>query len=89
MQKHYVDANGKFLGSFDCSALPADKQAAWFAKYVPQGAVEVQAPPKDGRATWDGAKFIEPAPEAPKPTLEEEIATLKTKIAALEAQPVK
>ena len=89
MQKFYVDANGKFLGSFDCSALPPEQQAAWFAKYVPQGAVEVQVLPKDGRATWDGAKFIEPVPEAPKLSLEDEIVLLKAKIAELEAKTVK
>ena len=89
MKKAFVDANGKYLGEFDCSALPPEKQAEWFAKYVPQGAVEVQVLPKDGRATWDGAKFIEPVPEPAKPTLEEEIAALKTKLAALEAGATK
>lgn len=57
MTKFYVDNAGKYLGGFD-GALP------------PDGSIEVQAPPPDGRMTWDGSKWIEPA-EAKDEIIEE------------------
>lgn len=44
MTKFYIDATGAFLGAYD-GAPP------------PKGAVEVAAPPDDGRKIWDGAAW--------------------------------
>jgi hypothetical protein len=41
MTKYYVDAGGNYLGGFDGDGVA-----------VPAGAIEVAAPPSDGRQKW-------------------------------------
>jgi len=57
MTRFFVKPDGSYIGGFD------GQGAAELAALLPPGAIEVPSAPKDARATWDGAKFIEPAPQ--------------------------
>ena len=54
-QKHYRNAAGQYLGSFD------DGRTGESHPFDP-GAVECPSAPLNGRATWNGTGWDEPAP---------------------------
>jgi len=54
--KYYVDANGAYLGGF-VSLTRGDEV---FQPAVPEGAIEVEAPPADGRMVWTGSAWTRP-----------------------------
>jgi len=54
MQKFFVDANGKFLGSFDG---PGEVMPALFSS-----AIEVPLAPSDGQQKWQDGAWISPPP---------------------------
>ena len=45
MTKYYIDEAGRYLGGFD-GAKP------------PEGSIEIDAPPTDGRNTWNGTVWV-------------------------------
>lgn len=81
MSKHFVDAQGNYLGAF---VGPTDKPDAI---EPPEGGVEVPTAPPDGRSKWDGLAWGPPPPPPPPPRdLAAELDVLKTKVAATEAE---
>lgn len=76
MSKHFVDAQGNYLGAF---VGPADKPDEI---EVPKDAIEVPAP-AHGAQRWDGTRWIGDRPPRPK-TASDEIEELKTRLNALE-----
>jgi hypothetical protein len=75
--RYFRSADGAFLGAFVGSPPPG-------------GAIEVAAPPQDARATWNGARWVEPPPPPRwllKSTIyarmtDEELAALDAAVAA-------
>lgn len=52
MTRYFVDADGVYLGGFE---VPEGHEPNW-----PADAIEVQAPPPDGRMRWVGGTWVSP-----------------------------
>lgn len=82
MKKIFVDVNGVYLGTFDCTALAVDQKAAWLAAEVPSGAIDVPHAPKHAAAIWNGQFWDEAPPPKPLQTPAEKLSALKTVLIA-------
>ena len=58
-EKFYVDANGKFLGTFiGREIIDENGDITIVDAEIPVGAIEVPMPPQDARQTWDGDTWV-------------------------------
>lgn len=64
--RFFRSSDGRYLGSFDGAPAPRD-------------AIEVAAPPADGRATWSGGRWVDP----PAPPTLVPLAVVLTRVIVL------